>query len=394
MQLLSNLPFSDNPMVQVGFLVACGLAALVVLAILYRFVFAHRLRVPGGRTRQPRLGLVDAFSLDGQRQLVLVRRDNVEHLIMIGGPNDVLVESQINRALAAARESNLAPPAQSKPAPPRRTEPLPAVPPVSAPPAAAPQVPVAPPAAKDPAPQPQPAAPVARAVGGEVRPIRPQTVTLTPAASAPEASRPPAPVAHEPVAQPAPPSAASKAHEPGAHPIQGQPQPRPLPARPAMPPPITPMAATGGRATVSPLPGKHIHAAPPVPAPTAAPPSPIPDAGSGPHPGPQTRATALPKEPEKEPARAASATIPLAAPAKAAGPPVAPAAMIVKAEPKIGNPKPQGAEPPPSMDCQPTAPGADPPLVEKPPPKAEDPFGGLESLEAEMARLLGREKQG
>jgi acyl-CoA thioesterase I len=31
---------------------------------------------------------------------------------------------------------------------------------------------------------------------------------------------------------------------------------------------------------------------------------------------------------------------------------------------------------------QPTAPAADPSLIEKPPPKAEDPFGGLESLRA------------
>ena len=92
MQWFSGLPFGENPVVQIGLLVACGIAALAVLAIVYRFVFAHRLRVPGGRTRQPRLGLVDAFSLDGQRQLVLVRRDNVEHLVMIGGPNDVLVE--------------------------------------------------------------------------------------------------------------------------------------------------------------------------------------------------------------------------------------------------------------------------------------------------------------
>ena len=92
MQWLSGLPFGENPVVQIGLLVASGIAALAVLAIIYRFVFAHRLRVPGGRTRQPRLGLVDAFSLDGQRQLVLVRRDNVEHLVMIGGPNDVLVE--------------------------------------------------------------------------------------------------------------------------------------------------------------------------------------------------------------------------------------------------------------------------------------------------------------
>src|ERR1700686_4281916 len=119
MQWLSSLPFSDNPVLQIGFLAACGIAVLIALAIVYRLPFAHRLRVPGGRTRQPRLGLVDAFSLDGQRQLVLVRRDNVEHLIMIGGPNDVLVEGQINRALAAARENNLGPAAQS--APNRRT---------------------------------------------------------------------------------------------------------------------------------------------------------------------------------------------------------------------------------------------------------------------------------
>ena len=55
----------------------------------------------GGRARQPRLGIVDAFDLDRQRQLVIVRRDHVEHLLMIGGPNDVVVESNIVRAAAA-----------------------------------------------------------------------------------------------------------------------------------------------------------------------------------------------------------------------------------------------------------------------------------------------------
>ena len=122
MQWLNELPFADNRVLQIGFLAACGIAALIVLAIVYRLTFAHRLRVPGGRTRQPRLGLVDAFSLDGQRQLVLVRRDNVEHLVMIGGPNDVLVESQINRAVASARESNQASSLLGPSAPVRRTE--------------------------------------------------------------------------------------------------------------------------------------------------------------------------------------------------------------------------------------------------------------------------------
>ena len=168
MQWLDQLPFADNRVVQIGFLAACGIAALILLAILYRLVFAHRLRVPGGRTRQPRLGLVDAFSLDGQRQLVLVRRDNVEHLVMIGGPNDVLVELQINRALTPARENNQASPLLAPSASGRRTDtPLAAAPVVAeAPPpskVAAPAAAPAPAAPKAPAPVSAPAAPKAPA---------------------------------------------------------------------------------------------------------------------------------------------------------------------------------------------------------------------------------------
>src|ERR1700722_7254493 len=122
MQWLNELPFADNRVLQIGFLAACGIAALIVLAIVYRLTFAHRLRVPGGRTRPPRVGLVDAFSLDGQRQLVLIRRDNIEHLVMIGGPNDVLVESQINRAVIPARDGNQASPLLGPSAAVRRTE--------------------------------------------------------------------------------------------------------------------------------------------------------------------------------------------------------------------------------------------------------------------------------
>src|SRR6516165_9043878 len=132
MQWLNELPFGDYRVVQIGFLAACGIAALVVLAIVYRLVFAHRLRVPGGRTRQPRLGLVDAFSLDGQRQLVLVRRDNVEHLVMIGGPNDVLIEPQINRAMAPARETSQPSPLLAPGALGRRSEAAPVAAPVAA----------------------------------------------------------------------------------------------------------------------------------------------------------------------------------------------------------------------------------------------------------------------
>jgi hypothetical protein len=59
-------------------------------------------RLGGGalRGRQPRLAVVDYASVDGRRRLILVRRDNVEHLVMIGGPTDIVVEPNIVRAAA------------------------------------------------------------------------------------------------------------------------------------------------------------------------------------------------------------------------------------------------------------------------------------------------------
>jgi hypothetical protein len=50
-----------------------------------------------GRGRVPRLAVIDAVAVDGRRRLILVRRDNVEHLILVGGPSDVVVEQAILR---------------------------------------------------------------------------------------------------------------------------------------------------------------------------------------------------------------------------------------------------------------------------------------------------------
>jgi flagellar biogenesis protein FliO len=54
------------------------------------------------RGRQPRLAVVDSAAVDGRRKLVIIRRDNVEHLLMIGGPTDVVIETNLVRGTAAA----------------------------------------------------------------------------------------------------------------------------------------------------------------------------------------------------------------------------------------------------------------------------------------------------
>ncbi len=75
------------------------LSAAILISVIFRFAFGRKVRLArNGRTRVPRLGTVDVFDLDWQRQLVIVWRDNVEHLLMIGGPNDLVIESQIIRA--------------------------------------------------------------------------------------------------------------------------------------------------------------------------------------------------------------------------------------------------------------------------------------------------------
>lgn len=50
-----------------------------------------------GPRPEKRLDVVDHANIDGRRRLVLIRRDNVEHLILTGGPVDVVIETGIGQ---------------------------------------------------------------------------------------------------------------------------------------------------------------------------------------------------------------------------------------------------------------------------------------------------------
>ena len=105
-------------------IVAVALLALVGVFWLIRNRAASTF-IRGGKNRQPRLAVLDATAVDTRRRLVLIRRDDVEHLVMIGGPTDIVIESRIAphddlQATPAAqpRQQRAAPPA---PEPPRWT---------------------------------------------------------------------------------------------------------------------------------------------------------------------------------------------------------------------------------------------------------------------------------
>jgi flagellar protein FliO/FliZ len=108
--------------------------ALVVAAIALAIWGISRLmrRMRGDDGYAPaRIRIAEVVPVDDRRRLVLVRRDDVEHLVMIGGANDLVIEAAIRRAPAArpaaaepaAAEPRRPPPSSAPAAPPARTEP-------------------------------------------------------------------------------------------------------------------------------------------------------------------------------------------------------------------------------------------------------------------------------
>lgn len=86
------------------YLRSLAVLALVVALIAAAAWLARRLGagvlVPRGR-RQRRLSIEEVLPLDNRRRLVLVRKDGVEHLLLIGGTADILVERGAGAGFAA-----------------------------------------------------------------------------------------------------------------------------------------------------------------------------------------------------------------------------------------------------------------------------------------------------
>jgi hypothetical protein len=66
---------------------------------------------------EPRLGVSEHVMVDGRRKLLLIRRDNIEHLVLTGGPVDLVIETgitppeEVSYAPAHPREAITEPPA-------------------------------------------------------------------------------------------------------------------------------------------------------------------------------------------------------------------------------------------------------------------------------------------
>lgn len=71
-------------------------AILVVLAAFWFLKKRGLINIQHLKSKQARMKIVEVIAIDTKRRLVLVSRDNQEHLILIGGNNDLIVENNIN----------------------------------------------------------------------------------------------------------------------------------------------------------------------------------------------------------------------------------------------------------------------------------------------------------
>jgi flagellar protein FliO/FliZ len=99
-----------------------GALTLLVIGMTMRTFGGRRSRKREGRNPGQRLAVPDVLPVDARRKLVLIRRDNIEHLLLVGGNTDIVVEPTIQRHVAtgripaaAARESTTPQPAAVPP---------------------------------------------------------------------------------------------------------------------------------------------------------------------------------------------------------------------------------------------------------------------------------------
>ncbi len=114
-----------------------ALAALAVglaITVFFAAITYLRRRAPGtfagfgigagrgmGRGRHHRLELLETVVLDARRRVILIRRDEVEHLLLVGGPADLVIENGISTAYQMADpedDDEALPPYEDAPSPP------------------------------------------------------------------------------------------------------------------------------------------------------------------------------------------------------------------------------------------------------------------------------------
>lgn len=90
------------------FVMALLFVLALILLIAYgakKFGLMARVTVNSAKTRNKRLNIVEILPIDARRKLMLIRRDDVEHLVMLGLDRDIIIEQNIKTGTEKAGNS-------------------------------------------------------------------------------------------------------------------------------------------------------------------------------------------------------------------------------------------------------------------------------------------------
>ncbi len=99
-----------------------GAVVVILLLIIIGIAIFRRIGGEVRGKRGSRLAVIEYQEVDKLRHLVLIRRDDAEHLLMIGGPQDVVVETNIGESGSGLVGVRRVPPPEPKIAPPAYDE--------------------------------------------------------------------------------------------------------------------------------------------------------------------------------------------------------------------------------------------------------------------------------
>jgi flagellar protein FliO/FliZ len=93
---------SAEDLLRYGLALVAVIALVFAAAAVYRYLLPSGPRIPRVARKDRRLRVIEMLPIDGRRQLVLVRRDQTEHLLLLFAERGLVVERNIGAPPPAA----------------------------------------------------------------------------------------------------------------------------------------------------------------------------------------------------------------------------------------------------------------------------------------------------
>lgn len=107
-------PMDAHQILRLVFALLFVLALMGLFNLFVKRFYGARLQAPG---RKRRLNIVETLPLDARRRLVLLRRDGVEHLVILGPSGETVIERGIETGQDSVDDAHPATPVPFDPVP-------------------------------------------------------------------------------------------------------------------------------------------------------------------------------------------------------------------------------------------------------------------------------------